>query len=365
MGLLLKPYLGCNLKCKYCYEHPIRKKKNPEMKYDMDALLGRIREYSEKEPTMSLHGGEILMLPNKDIERLLAEIYKYKKETSIQTNATLIDDKKIELFKKYNTTVGISWDGPDDLSDFRPGTKKVEKVIEKLLKEGISIGLIIVVSKANTGTKEKREKLKKFLLYLKEKKINIRFNPCYSSPGLELSEKEGKEVYMEFADFCVKNEIKCSPFIDIIDRLKGKVAVCFFMGCDMFCTETAVSVMGDGSLTNCMRTNKKYILLRDKEKKDVRSEVLANTPQEHGGCQGCKYIDLCRGGCPTSAIADDWRNRTSWCATWYVLFEYFEKVMSFIGQKADFSEAEKGRHFVNRKDYSDEYSDHFDQIFEE
>jgi uncharacterized protein len=43
---------------------------------------------------------------------------KYK-SNGIQTNGSLINDQHIELFKKYNVHVGISIDGPDELSDAR------------------------------------------------------------------------------------------------------------------------------------------------------------------------------------------------------------------------------------------------------
>ena len=357
MGLLIKPYLGCNLKCKYCYEGSLREKKEPEMKYDINALLKVIREHKDEQPDIGLHGGEILMLPNKDIEKLLAEIYKHKKRTTLQTNATLIDDEKIKLFKKYKTNIGVSWDGPGDLCDFRPGTKNVGNIIDKLISEGISVGMIIVVSEANAGTKEKREKLKKWIYEIsKEKGIDARFNPCYGLPGLELHPKKRVSVYLEFAKFCVENGIYWSPFTDIVRKLQDKKAVCAFMGCDIFCTESAVSVMGDGSLTNCMRTNQEYILLRDKKEIKTRDEILQNIPQKYGGCKECKYFHNCRGGCPTSAIDNDWRNRTSWCEVWYALFSYFENIRKF----AEFGKKEENN--ANPRWEKKGYSDHTDEF---
>ncbi len=360
MGLLLKPFLGCNLKCKYCYEGSFREKYDPEMNYDIKALLKTIRENKDSQPTMSLHGGESLMLPNKDIEIILKEIYKHKKKAEIQTNGTLIDDEKIKLFKKYNVSVGISWDGPGELCAFRPGTEKVGETIDKLIKEGVEVGMIIVISEANAGTKKKLNLLKDFLLEIHKKGISPRINPCYSSfKGLELNTKKAKEVYLELADFCIKNDMFFPPFTDIVDRLKRNIAVCFFMGCDIFSTESAVSVMNDGSTTNCMRTNQKYILLRDKRELDVRDQILRNTPQEEGGCRECKYFEFCRGGCPTATIDDDWRNRTRWCEVFYALFEYFEKMMEFT-KNPRLYKYQKEKEEKEKKDI--DYSDHTDMV---
>ena len=159
MSLLVKPYIGCNLKCSYCYENSYRKKiEKPKLDYNLKAVLKKMEEYKNLEIT--LHGGEILCLPHKDLETLLSKSYEIHKKSGIQTNATLIDNKKIALFKKYNTHVGISWDGPGELSKFRPGSQKVGKIIDKLVKEGVSVSLIMVISKANAGTKELRKKLK-------------------------------------------------------------------------------------------------------------------------------------------------------------------------------------------------------------
>ncbi len=344
MGLLVKPYLGCNIKCKYCYEGPLRNVKEPQLDYDLDAVVNTIRENKKTAPSIGLHGGEIFCIPNKHLEILLKETYKYGESVGIQTNATLIDDEKIRLLKKYNANLGISWDGPGELCSARPGTEKVGEIIDKVMSKGISVGMIIVVSEANAGTKAKREKLKKWVYKLsKEKGIDARFNPCYNDKELELSPKKRVSVYLDFAKFFLENDIRWSPFTDIIRALQNsKNKVCTFSGCDIFCTKSATSVMGDGSITNCMRTNEEFILLRDKKEYDTRLEILRETPIKYGGCKGCKYLEMCTGGCPTATIDDDWRNRTSWCDVWYALFQYFENVLKMTENEQLYSRDKKG-----------------------
>ncbi len=99
------------------------------------------------------------------------------------------------------------------------------------------------------------------------------------------------------------------------------------MGCDIFHTPSAAELLGDGSLTNCMRTNQDYILLRYPVKYNTRDEILSQTPQEFGGCSECKYWNACHGGCPTMAINNDWRNRTFLCSLWKSLFKFYEKIL--------------------------------------
>lgn len=325
--LLIKPYLGCNLACKYCYEGKYRKKYQPKMKYNLEAIFKRMEEFKNKE--MALHGGEPLTLPRKDIEAILAKMYKLKGKSSVQTNAILIDDELIKIFKKYKTSVGISWDGPGELSAYRPGTTKVGSVIERLVKEGITPSLIMVISKANAGTKQKLNKLKNYLLKLRQFKISGRINPCHNAPGYELPIEKLKEAYLDLAEFCLHNNLRWSPFRDIINGLKNKNRVCTFMSCDPFSTQSATVVLNDGSITNCMRTNQEGILLKHPAQYKTRNEILENVLQEHGGCKGCKYWSACYGGCPSGAINNDWRNRTYLCPVWKTLFEFHEKILRY------------------------------------
>ncbi len=374
--LLIKPYLGCNLACKYCYEGIYRAKHKPGKEYNLEAILKRMEEFKDFE--MALHGGEILCLPQQDVEKMLAKMHELTGRSSMQTNATLINDKWIEIFKKYKTSVGVSWDGPDELSEYRPGSSRVGSMIERLVKEGLSVSIIIVISKANAGTKTRLNKLKKYLLRLNQLKISGRLNPCYNVPGCELKLNSLKEVYLDLADFCLKNNLrKWSPFVDIMNGLQGKDRVCFFMGCDPFSTKSATVILSDGSVTNCMRTNKEGILIRHPAQYKTRNEILANVPQEYNGCQGCEYWTACYGGCPSGVIDNDWRNRTYLCPVWKALFEFHKNILDYCGasinicqkpnicQKSEerFKETERGDKHGDAPHGDAPHGDHADKIF--
>jgi uncharacterized protein len=329
MPLLIKPFLGCNLNCKYCYERKYRRKYKPKANYNLDLVLKRMEEFKNLE--IDLHGGEPLAMPKKDVERIFAKMYELQGRSGVQTNGTLIDDEYIEMFKKYKTHVGISFDGPGELSEFRgPKAYNLHKTIERLVSEGISTSIIIVISKSNAGTEERLKKLKEYLLELDKLKVSGRLNPCMGAPDYELDEKRLIEVYLDLARFCLERNLRWSPFTDIVWGLQGKPRVCTFSGCDPFSTPSATVILGDGSITNCMRTNQEGILLRHPVKMDIRNEILAETPQEFGGCKGCKYWTACYGGCPSGAINGDWRNRTYLCPLWKALFQFFENVLRFV-----------------------------------
>ncbi len=301
------------------------------MKYNLKAILKRMEELKTEYPEMCLHGGEPLLMGKKDVRTILSKMKKLTGKSDIQTNATLVDDDFIKIFKKYSTNVGVSYDGPGELSDYRYHNFKNADVlgkIKRMIGGGINVSLIIVLSKSNAGTGKRLMKLKKFLLDLQKMKIGGRINPCGGWKEYELSEKELADVYLDLAEFCLKNDLKWSPFTDIVNALQGRQRVCAFSGCDPFCTPSAAEMMEDGSLTNCMRTNNENILLRYPSRDNLRGEILMETSQESGGCKGCKYWNACNGGCPSAAINNDWRNRTYQCLTWKTLFSFYEKMLS-------------------------------------
>mgnify|MGYP003347235368 FL=1 len=116
MSIEVRPVgVTCNLRCAYCYEEPVRTK-TPTLRYDRTAVLAAI---DKAEHNWSLFGGEALLLNLEDLEELLKVSFDKWKRSGVQTNGTLITPKHIELFEKYQTHVGISLDGPDDLNDSR------------------------------------------------------------------------------------------------------------------------------------------------------------------------------------------------------------------------------------------------------
>ncbi len=331
--LLIVPHLDCNLFCYYCYEKRYRQKHKTEIKYNLETILREMERLKEIHPEMCLHGGEPLMIPKEDVRKILLKIKELTGKSSIQTNGVLIDDDFIKIFKECHTSVGLSYDGPGKLSEYRfhrlKKSPEITQKITKMLAQGISVSMIMVITKANAGTNERLEKLKSYLLELDEMKINGRLNPCGGAPEWELSDQRRKEVYLDLANFCLQNNLKWSPFTDIINALQGKSRVCTFMGCDPFCTPSAAEMLEDGNLTNCMRTNQDYILLRHPIKYETRTELLFQTPQEWGGCQNCQYWNACYGGCPTMAINNDWRNKTYLCSLWKSLFAFYEKILRY------------------------------------
>jgi len=158
--IVLQPTPFCNIDCEYCYL-PYR---SSTEKMDMD-VLGKIAfevfsSHLVSAPIDFLwHLGEPLAVPISFYEQAFSIIEQIAKDSgaeyslSFQTNAILINEKWIELFKKYNINIGVSIDGPDFIHNHKRvnrkkrGThKEVMKGVKLLQKAEIPFSTIMVVT---------------------------------------------------------------------------------------------------------------------------------------------------------------------------------------------------------------------------
>lgn len=371
MVILNKMTLACNFQCKYCYEHPIRPE---EEVIDYDAVEKTIRELYKKEyeskaeyykkqkkkmepkdrPSIGMHGGEPTTLPRPILERFLKMSFELTGRSSIQTNGYLIDGDMIRIFKKYNTSVGFSIDGPwpcNKLRGFgnaRERKKQTKKVLKNLHtirntlqpekrqpkdedkpRRFLHASVIIVVHKEN-ALGERREMLKNWVLALESKDIQGRMNPCCSGiPSIDLTPEEMIEFYTDMYDFMAENGITgWAPFRDFKKLMEGKTDVsCKFKECDPFCTPSATTVHKDGSVGVCLRMysdGKRY--LRQERMIGFRGSLLQQTD-----CEECEWWEYCHGGCCGMAVDLDWRNKDRYCEVYKALFEKARNHAKFLG----------------------------------
>lgn len=346
--LLVKPTLACNMNCQYCYENKWRKEAHPKVEYDLDAILTVIEKYP-KDRQITLHGGEPLILPKRDVERILSAIYKKTGRSGIQTNGTLIDSEYIRMFEKYKTSVGLSMDGTGKLNRYRADERTTSKIYSALLEMhsmDMHPSIIAVISKANAENDELLDKFEQFIATLSELKITGRIHPCFPDYGCALDEGRLIEVYKRLAWHIMSHGWRWSPFIDMWNSLRGSGhVVCVFRECDIFHTASAEVVLDDGSISNCMRVSSKGLYLRHPEEHKTRGEILQQVEQVNGGCKGCEFGRYCTGGCPSQAIDNDWRNRTALCPVYKEVFQLLANIQSLgMGKTEDKKQVRAGGH---------------------
>jgi len=388
MSIEVRPVgVTCNLRCSYCYEQPMRDCQ-PVHRYNKEAVLAQLHHVQGQ---WSLFGGEALLIPLPDLEELLQIGFDRWKSTGIQTNGTLITDKHLDLFAKYKTNVGISLDGPDELNDSRwagnlEATRKMTDrtfwALDALLERsklpgcGHLIPSLIITLHAGNASKDRWPKMRAWLLEMDQRGIrnlNVHLMELDHEAGdLYLPHEEIKAVMLDLWDLSTQfSSIKIVNFKEIVDLLRGQSnnAMCTWHSCDPWNTSAVQGLEGDGSPSHCSRTNKdgkdwlpaegdgvaspwQVGTFTEGKRYHERQLSLYVTPQEHGGCQDCRFWLMCQGQCPGSGKASvegrhgDWRLRSSYCQSWKDMFEEGERRLKAV------AEVPVSLH-VNRKKYEE------------
>jgi uncharacterized protein len=291
----------------------------------------------------TLFGGEPLLVPLADLERLWAWGLAEFGRNGIQTNGALITEDHIRLFKRYKVNVGISIDGPGELNDARwqgtlartrAATAATEHAIARLCEEGCPPGLIVTLHRGNAspGLLSRQHDWMRDLDRRGVRAVRLHLLEV-EAPALRrkyaLSAEENICALLSFR--ALEREfgrLRFDLFDEMRDLLLGRDSrtSCVWNACDPYTTASVRGVEGFGQRSNCGRTNKDGI---DFVKADVpgfeRYIALHATPHELGGCADCRFFLMCKGQCPGTAIDGDWRNRSEHCEVFLALFELIEQ----------------------------------------
>jgi uncharacterized protein len=337
----------CNIQCQYCYQNPQRDAGNVPNTYDLEKMKAGIE--AEGGP-FSLFGGEPLMIPERDLEALWAWGLQKYGGNSLQTNGVLINDHHVRMFKEYQVSVGISIDGPGELNDVRwagslehtrHATARAEAAIDRLCRDGTPPNLIVTLHR-NNATRDKLPILHAWLKRLEKAGV--------TSARLHILEVDHDEVRKRYALSTGENLEAMRSFaalqrelttlrLDLFDEMRkllrgqDRHTTCVWNACDPYTTRAVRGVEGQGQRSNCGRTNKDGIdFAKAGSEGYERYLALYYTPQEHGGCQGCRFFLMCKGQCPGTALDGDWRNRTEHCAVWMDLYGHLEQQLLAEGE---------------------------------
>jgi len=339
MSVEVRPLgVKCNIRCTYCYQNPQREALVDRHRYDLNAIKNAVQKTGGP---FTLFGGEPLLVPIEDLENLWSWGLERYGRNAIQTNGSLINDRHIELFKRCRVSVGISVDGPGELNDLRSAgtlentrraTERTHAAIARLCAEGVTPSLIATLHRRNATA----ERIPVFLDWLERlDSLGIR------SVGLHLLEIDNETVRQHTLSL-EENISALSKILELEPRLRNlrfplfnamrrllqgddAKASCVWKSCDPYTTRAVQGIEGHGERSNCGRTNKDGIdFVKGSLPGFERYLMLYQTPQDVGGCRGCRFFSMCKGQCPGTAIDGDWRNRTEYCEVWKALFIRFE-----------------------------------------
>jgi uncharacterized protein len=356
--LLFKPTEGCNSSCVYC-DGGIKKLRNEKMPEELLAsVFSRISEYlaenPEEEIQFTWHGGEALIMGvdffsrARDLQQSLCSGVSERIKHCIQSNLTLINQEFIDVFRELGiTSVGTSYDpvphmrGTGVNTDCREYNRLFMKGIELLEKNGITWGLIYVV------TKRSLEAPQRIFNYLTNLELGggVNFNAV-----LVYGEDTHKVAITpeEYADFLGaifpgwwKRRDRypgVSPFASMVKNAMGEG---LSLGCNDSgaCAFCHVYIGPGGETSHCGRSADWDIIwygnIRDRTLADILGDKKRNVLQVRdrilsgGECNGCNLWYICHGGCPLDAHAEygSFGHKSPWCG-WKKIFieKYFEHV---------------------------------------
>lgn len=322
--------------CNYCYEFNrnnvnIHKKISSNQIEDLVFRVAKI--FPESHILWMLHGGEPFIngidYYNTFCQTLRRanDEYNVDFKTAIQTNATLLDEKWIEIISKHSDLLSerilsISIDGPKEINDLARISKDgsssfetLESVFKMLNKSQINFTTISVVGNHN---KDKWCEVYSFIKSLNP--VFSKFIPCYNIDSQGKTEKLGITP-MDYAWFMtqmfdiwikdVDSDFLIDPFVTIIRKISGKESKwCEYREdkCEHF-----VSIYPTGEMWLCdtynQATMSKYayigniFLLDDndlqKSLENPLSQCNYDVLHHHitASCSHCDYYKYCAGGC--------------------------------------------------------------------
>lgn len=341
MSTEVRPYgVKCNIACRYCYQNDVRDAGNALPRYDLPRMMRAIETRGQP---FTLFGGEPLLMPRRDLEKLWAWGYERFGTNRLQTNGTLISDAHVEMFRTYHVEVGISIDGPGPLNGLRwagspelteRGTARTHAAIARLCAEGLPPSLILTLHRLNASP-DRLPELTDWLLEVEQLGVTrvrlhvLEVDAEQVRTDCALDEEELANAMLSLMRF-EQERLKTLRF-DVFDEIRrllagrDKAVSCVWHGCDPYDTSAVYGVEGNGQLTNCGRTNKDGVdFVKSGSPGFDRYLALHVTPQEDGGCAGCRFFSMCKGQCPGTAVDRDWRNRSEHCGLWKQLFAVLE-----------------------------------------
>ena len=341
--ILVKLASRCNIKCTYCYWF------RDAMVYQKPAVLtpeaedafclrleDHIREFSLPFFLLVFHGGEPLLFPKRRFDAFCKKLRGVEQRIGcaimrgITTNAILVDDEWIALFKEHNISVSVSLDGPSEINDkFRVdfkgrGTlKDTLEGLDRLRAAGLDPGLISV---CNPGTDPE-----KVLDFVVNELGYTHFDILPPDATHGDNPPPIADYFIRLFDVWFDKYAARGVNIDTLDAmirgLVGQLSLSDTIGLGPIDT---ITLMPDGALEplDVLRiagngSTATKIHVRDNAIKDVHNDPVWEEAYEASTtlcetCRKCEFLDACGGG----HLAQRWSaerrfdNPSVYCESW-------------------------------------------------
>jgi len=369
----------CNSNCIYC---PAIRKENQAIKtmpFDILKLFFiRANAFLKERPEETLkiiwHGGEPLTLGPQYFYKALEFKQKHCTDTSsrisfdMQSNLTLFSSEYADVLKKmgidrlgtsYELIPGVRGRGGKEGSDIY--NRQFMQAISLLEYEGFSWGIIYVVTKLSL--KKPAEIFRILTNFVTT--ASVMFNPVtfYKSKPQQVAITPEEfvdflgEIFPEWWRYRERFS-GVEPFNSLTDNLieGSKAIICADSG---RCADTHICISPDGMVWQCGRSSDwglmSYGSILDCSISDIinhpHKEMLRERTKilKYEDCNGCRFWDICHGGCPLDALAETGSvmHKSPWCWTKKGFIEkYFEPVTG-IKYESSFKQTVKSEVLCN------------------
>jgi len=313
-GLTIAPTLDCNFRCKYCFETHPKGKMSSETQAALvkfvENRLARAKNFS-----VTWYGGEPLLA--KEIiwslsEKFLAlcEKISVDYDAFIITNASLLDDADVELFKKFKISgAQITIDGPKEIHDSRRRNVAKESTFDRLidrvnllLNENLSAIVRINIDKNNI---DRVDELLDTLAERITRREDLKIDFGQVSPFTDICKSIESDCYNneQFADVMLPLYEKVSERGFTVNKMAAYPSPRLNFCCADFINSFVVDNNGD--LYRCWNhvqdLKQSSGNVNDGENLTLEKNYLSWiqwNPIRHPKCRECACLPICTGGCP-------------------------------------------------------------------
>lgn len=359
-SFVIKIASRCNLDCSYCYEYNMGDdswKYMPKyMSIDVfGKILYRIKEHSLNHDfsniSISLHGGEPLLVGHNLFTTYQEKIQEILPDhdlfVGIQTNGVLIDREYVNIFEKYDVSVGISLDGPPKVNDvfrFYHNKKGSGKDVENklaLIQNSEVFGGILCVINIDSDPLE----IWHYLASFNPPVIDFLFPHAHwgntiGENELAKIERHGDWLISIFDDWFngYKSEIRIRFFEEIIYRLFGQKGSLESLGVEEVSLLT-IGVNGQYEQVDTMKSvypgaNLTKLNIEEHSLNDVLEHKSIEARQNGllglcEKCNNCEIVNVCGGGYYPHRFSaeNEFMNPSVYCSALFKLINHMKSVL--------------------------------------
>ena len=311
---------ACNLDCDYCFyrssaSNSLKHRQMMSFEIAKKSLddFKKIVEHNAKDESywqqITFYGGEPLL--NKEMLYLsipyARELFGNDTNLVINTNAVLLDDTDIQLFKNNNVEVQISLDGDQHIHDLhrktydgKPTYNIVINNIKRLLNNGVKVLPMITATDDNINCFSERVHSIVNELKIDDYAVNVLITNSFATSE-EYTEKLASEMLKAYQDF--GNIATDYAFVELYNKLIGLDKSISKNSCG---SSRKITVFPDGRIFACQALEK----VKENAMGSLDSGYLSNpnwdcwrnrSRFENPKCLNCESIISCGGGCATGS----------------------------------------------------------------